>query len=238
MGAVFEGNPGRERSDLVPGVFLDEPGPITYVAQRLPVEEFGRFLYALAQRCGLDRAREVVILGDGARWMRHIVEEHFPHAVQIVDLYHAREHLWNVANAVYGPGTPQGAVWAKPADDLLSHGKIEELIQMIEKLPSIPAVPGASRCIPAIEAEYFLSNAKPHALSDLSGTRHAYWQWHCRGGLQNRGLHPCQKIRHAASLPMAWLRSSLCALAFSTSPMTRSGRTNMLLDCLQLFHTP
>lgn len=144
----------------MPGVFLDEPGPITYVAQRLPVEEFGRFLYALAQRCGVDRAREVVILGDGARWIRHIVQEHFPHAVQIVDLYHAREHLWNVANAVYGPGTPQGAVWAKSADDLLSHGKIEELIQMIEKLPSIPALPYASRSIPEIEAEYFLSNAE------------------------------------------------------------------------------
>ncbi len=160
VGAVFEGIPGRERSDLVPGVFLDEPGPITYVARRLPVEEFGRFLYALAQRCGLDRAREVVILGDGARWIRHIVEEHFPQAVQIVDLYHAREHLWNVANAVYGPGTPQGAAWAKQADDLLSHGQIEDLVQRIEQLPSIPALPGASRCIPAIEAEYFLSNAQ------------------------------------------------------------------------------
>ncbi len=101
-----------------------------------------------------------MILGDGARWIRHIVQEHFPHAVQIVDLYHAREHLWNVANAVYGPGTPQGAVWAKSADDLLSHGKIEELIQMIEKLPSIPALPYASRSIPEIEAEYFLSNAE------------------------------------------------------------------------------
>lgn len=160
VGAVFEGIPGRERSDLVPGVFLDEPGPITYVARQLPVEEFGRLLYALAHRCGVDRAQEVVILGDGARWIRHIVEEHFPHAVQIVDLYHAREHLWNVANAVYGSGTPQGAAWAKQADELLSHGQIEELVQMIEQLPSLPALPGASRSIPAIEAEYFLSNAQ------------------------------------------------------------------------------
>lgn len=160
VGAVFEGIPGRERSELVPGVFLDEPGAITYVARRLSGEEFGRFLYALAQRCGLDRALEVVILGDGARWIRHVVEDHFPNAVQIVDFYHAREHLWNVANAVYGSGTPQGAAWAKQADERLSHGKIEELVQMIEKLPSIPALPGASRSIPEIEADYFLSNAE------------------------------------------------------------------------------
>jgi hypothetical protein len=130
------------------------------VARRLNVEEFGRFLYALAQRCGVERAQEVVILGDAARWIRHVVEDHFPTAVQIVDLSHAREHLWNVANAFHGPGTPQGAAWAKQADELLTHGQIEELVRMIEKLPAIPAFPGASRSIPEIEADYFLSNAQ------------------------------------------------------------------------------
>jgi len=101
-----------------------------------------------------------VILGDGARWIRHVVEEHFPHATQIVDLYHAREHVWNVANAVHGPATPAGAAWAKQADDLLSHGKIEELVAFIKKLPAIPAEPDASRSLPEIEADYFLSNAE------------------------------------------------------------------------------
>ena len=160
VGAVFEGIPGRERSELAPNVFLDEPGPIKYIARRMSAEEFGRFLYALAQQCGLDRALEVVILGDGARWIRRIVEEHFPHAVHIIDLYHAQEHVWNVANAVHGPGTPQGAAWAKQADDLLSHGKIEELIELIEKLPSIPAKPDATRSVPEIEADYFRFNAE------------------------------------------------------------------------------
>jgi len=160
VGAVFEGIPGRERSELVPGVFLDEPGPIEYVARRLTVEAFGRFLYALAQRCGVERAQEVVVLGDGARWIRHVVEDHFPQATQIVDLYHAREHVWNVANAVYGSGTPQAAAWAKQADERLTHGQIEDLVHLIEQLPSIPALPGASRSIPEIETEYFLSNAQ------------------------------------------------------------------------------
>jgi hypothetical protein len=160
VGAAFEGIPGRERSELAPGVFLDEPGPTQYVARGLSAEEFGRFLYALAQRCGLDRALEVVILGDGARWIRRLAEEHFPNATHIVDVYHAREHVWNVANAVYGPATPDGAAWAKLADDLLTHGQIEELVHMIEKLPAIAALPGASRSIPEIEADYFLSNAE------------------------------------------------------------------------------
>ncbi|MHB8600871.1 MAG: UPF0236 family transposase-like protein [Ktedonobacteraceae bacterium] len=159
VGAVFEGLPGRERSALAPGIFLDEPGPITYLAQRLSAEAFGPFLYALAHQCGLDQAQEVVILGDGAHWIRRLAEEHFPHATHIVDLYHAREHVWNVANAVHGAGTPPGAAWAREADDLLSHGKIEQLIDLIERLPAIPVEPDASRSVSQIEADYFRSNA-------------------------------------------------------------------------------
>jgi hypothetical protein len=160
VGAVFEGTPGCERSELAPDVFLDEPGPIKYIARRMSAEEFGCFLYAFAQQCGLERALEVVILGDGARWIRRLVEEHFPGAVHIIDLYHAQEHVWKVANAVHGSGTPQGAAWAKRAGDLLSQGKIEELVQMIEKLPAITAAPDASRSVPPIEADYFRSNAE------------------------------------------------------------------------------
>jgi hypothetical protein len=160
VGAVFEGIPGRERSELAPGVFLDEPGPIKYIARRMSAQAFGGFLYALAQRCGLDRAREVVLLGDGARWIRRLAEDHFPNALHIVDLYHAREHVWKVANAVHGPATPAGAAWAKQADERLTHGQIEELVQMIEQLPAIPAEPDASRSIPHLEADYFRSNAE------------------------------------------------------------------------------
>jgi hypothetical protein len=160
VGAVFEGIPGRERSQLVPGVFLDEPGPIKYIARCMNAEEFGHFLYTLAQQCGLDRALEVVILGDGARWIRRLVEQHFPNATHIIDLYHAKEHVWKVANAVYGSGTAQGAAWAKGASDLLSHGKIEELIDLIKILPALEPEPGSSRSVPEIEADYFRSNAE------------------------------------------------------------------------------
>jgi hypothetical protein len=160
VGAVFEGVPGRERSELVPGVFLDEPGPIKYVARRLSAEEFGPFLYALAHQCGLDRALEVVVLGDGAHWIRRLVEHHFPNAIHIVDLYHAKEHVWNIANAVYGHGTKPGAAFAKEANDLLSHGKVEQLVELIEKLPPLPAETGSARSVPETEADYFRSNAE------------------------------------------------------------------------------
>jgi len=46
--------------------------------------------------------------GDGARWLWRLVEEHFPGAVQIVDVWHAQEHVWEVAQAVFGCTTPEG----------------------------------------------------------------------------------------------------------------------------------
>ena len=84
--------------------------------------------------------------------------EHFPQAVHIVDLYHARQHVWKVAHAVYGRGTSQAVCWAEQVCDLLSEGQIEEVVDWIERLPSIAPDEGASQSIPEIEAAYFRRN--------------------------------------------------------------------------------
>lgn len=160
VGAVFEASRGGRRSHLVKEVFLDEPGPITYVARRTSVEHFGPLLYQLAHRCGLEWAEQVVVLGDGAAWIRRIVTEQFPQAIHIVDLSHAREHVWKVANAVYGRSTSQGTAWAHAVCDLLCEGSISEVVKRIKALPPISPEPGAARSVPEIEAEYFHTNAE------------------------------------------------------------------------------
>lgn len=160
VGAVFEGSPGRERSELVPGVFVDTPGPIRYVARRTTADDFGPRLYALAQSAGLLRAKQVVILADGAKWIWRLAEEQFPGAVQIVDEYHAREHVWNVARAAFAGEPSQREVWAKAIVVKLMEGQIEEVILAIERLPPMAPEPGKSRSIPEIEAEYFRTNTQ------------------------------------------------------------------------------
>jgi hypothetical protein len=159
VGAVFLATRGQTHSKLAPGTLVDAADPIEYVARRTTAETFGQYLYALAQRCGIERAQQVVVLGDGAAWIWRLAAEHFPGAVQIVDLWHAREHVWKVAHAVFGRGNPQAAAWAKPACDLLSEGKLPALLTMIEQLPAISPEPGAARSVPEIEADYFRSNA-------------------------------------------------------------------------------
>jgi len=162
VGAVFLAERGPERSELAPEVWVDTPkaGSLRYVARRTAKGSFGQLLYALAQQSGLSRAKQIVVLGDGAPWIWKLVAEHFPGAVQIVDLYHAQEHVWEVAHTVFGSGSQEACIWAKQACTLLVHGKIEELVAAIGKLPTIAPAPDESRSVPEKAVDYFTTNAK------------------------------------------------------------------------------
>ena len=69
----------------------------SYVATFASAPEFGTLMAAEARRRGAARIRQMVILGDGAAWIWNLAGQHFPQATQIVDLYHAREHLHDLA---------------------------------------------------------------------------------------------------------------------------------------------
>lgn len=79
-------------------------------------------------RRGFDRAARRVVLGDGAPWIWNLADEFFPGAVQIVDLFHAKEYLSKVAKAIYGAGSDLAAHWAKQRHDDLDEGKLEAVL--------------------------------------------------------------------------------------------------------------
>jgi hypothetical protein len=102
----------------------------------------------------------VVVVGDGAPWIWHLAVEHFPGAVQILDLYHAKEHVWDVAHAVFRRGTAVGRVWATHACSLLEQGQSEALVCAIQVLLPIPPEPGQARSSPERAVDYFTTNAQ------------------------------------------------------------------------------
>lgn len=159
VGAVFVAGPGPHRSTLVPGVFVDTADAQVYVARHCSAEEFGPLLYQCACQEGLASAKQVVVLGDGAPWIRNLVEQHFPGAVQIVDLFHAKQHVWEVAHAVYGRASPEASAWAKTACQQLEQGRIPALLTAIAALPPIAPSPGHTRSIPEQATGYFSTNA-------------------------------------------------------------------------------
>ena len=96
MGCVFTQTTWDEE-----GYAIRDPDSTTYVAAIETAEEFGKRIYLEAWKSGWSRAIKKVVIGDGAEWIWNIVALHFPGAIQIVDLYHARQHLWDLARKLY-----------------------------------------------------------------------------------------------------------------------------------------
>jgi hypothetical protein len=106
------------RTDAETGRQCLVAGPASYCAGLEAGERFWQRVYVEACRRGLGRPplRLVVVIGDGAdwiwRWARAFLGVGRVEVVEIVDFYHAVEHLWGVANAVFGLGSPEAAAWA------------------------------------------------------------------------------------------------------------------------------
>ena len=134
-----------------------DEGSTTYVGAIETAEEFGERLYAEARRRGLDRAQKVCVLGDRAVWIWNLAEEHFHGATQIVDLYHAREHYWNVAKAIFGDDVKKIALWTEQRRKELDNGEVEQVMQAIKRLS---ASHGRAQEICQREISYFEKNKK------------------------------------------------------------------------------
>ena len=67
------------------------------------------------------------MVADGANWIWNLVREHFYDSRQAVDWYHATQHLWTVAHALYGEGTPEAQQWYRVYETPLFEGLADQL---------------------------------------------------------------------------------------------------------------
>jgi len=103
-----------------------------YVATLAKVDSFAGKVYAKAFERGVENAKEVVALGDGAAWIWKSFAHHYPNAVQILDFYHACEHLNDVARAWYRDQTDQHKRWVEARKTDLLSDSVETVIRSIE----------------------------------------------------------------------------------------------------------
>ena len=164
----IEGQPAHTREVKLGCVFTQtttdpEGRPVrdedstTYSAAIETAEEFGLRLYTEAWRRGWSRAKKKVILGDGAVWIWNLADQHFPGAIQIVDLFHARQHLWELSAKLFLNDERGRKRWMARALDRLNRGKIESLVKILRELH--PAQTEVRKTV-ANEAEYFARNAE------------------------------------------------------------------------------
>jgi hypothetical protein len=98
-----------------------------------------------AARRGFAQVARRVVLGDGAAWIWNLADEHFPAALQIVDLFHAKEHLTDVATAIYGPTSAVGRQWAARRAAELEAGAFPALFRALARHAA--AHPPARQCL-------------------------------------------------------------------------------------------
>ena len=96
------------------------------------VDKYKKMLYAQCLEQGAKKAEEIIILGDGAAWINKFKEEYFPNAVQILDWYHATEHLWDTARILFGENNIKKCEeWISPLQALIWDGKIDAVIEKL-----------------------------------------------------------------------------------------------------------
>jgi len=93
---------------------------------------FVRRVLREARRRGFDDAPRRAVLGDGAAWIWNLADEHFPGAVQIVAVFHAKQHLFDTAKAIYGAGSELADAWGKQRRDELDRGRLDELLAALD----------------------------------------------------------------------------------------------------------
>jgi hypothetical protein len=161
-----QGQPARTREVKLGCVFtqtttndkgrpIRDPASTTYTGAIETAELFGRRLYVEAFERGWDRAKIRVVLGDGAEWIWNIADQHFAGAIQIVDVWHAREHIWDLATQLFPFDEKERKRWAKKRIQKLNRGRIEALVAELRDFPTRkPQLRDALR----LEAHYFERN--------------------------------------------------------------------------------
>jgi hypothetical protein len=138
-----DGNPIRDKKSA------------SYVGLIENSEEFGWRLFAEASRRNIEIYKRIVIIGDGAKWIWSIANQHFPSAIQIVDLYHAKEHLYKLADNLF-PNNKDKAIILDDWIKTLEAGEIEALIIKILWVTGLNETQNATAIT---EANFFAENA-------------------------------------------------------------------------------
>jgi hypothetical protein len=129
----------------------------TYIGAIETAEQFGKRLYVEAWKRGWSCAEKKVVIGDGAEWIWNLAQQHLPGALQIVDLFHARQHLWDLARLLYPIDIRRRNAWIGIHQKRwLDKGKIAKLVTSLRQIRTADA--DLAKKI-RNEADYFATNA-------------------------------------------------------------------------------
>jgi hypothetical protein len=118
--------------------------------------EFGRRLHWEALRGGLGRAQQRLVVGDGAAWIWNVAQDRWKGSTELLDFYHATQHLWCLGRALHGEDEAATARWAQPLRHQLRHGGEKKVLAQIAAL-KVPK--GDEGKVVVREQNYFASHS-------------------------------------------------------------------------------
>jgi hypothetical protein len=110
-------------------------GSESYVATFEPAATFGNLVRAEGIRRGAGHVRQLTVLGDGAPWIWNIATAKFPGATQVVDLFHAREHVHDLARRLEFMLLDRKQEWLAARLEDLDYGDIDGITAAARKYP-------------------------------------------------------------------------------------------------------
>jgi hypothetical protein len=147
-GREGKGEDGRARTREVKlAVFFTQDGldkdgyPVrdrestSVIAAFEPASAFADLVKAEGIRRGADHVRQFTVLGDGAAWIWNIATSKFPGATQIVDLFHAREHLHDLARSLEFMLLDRKDEWLAARLEDLDYGDTDAIVAATREYP-------------------------------------------------------------------------------------------------------
>jgi hypothetical protein len=142
----------RQRQKVVREQIVLRAKNLRYFCDITEADNFGRLLWATGCNLNADLSPELIFLGDGAVWIWNLVSKYYANAIQIVDWYHAEEHLEGVAIAAFLE-LPERFRWLEGVTQALWDGQVEQVISACEAL--------APSCLEAQKAvNYFYTHVE------------------------------------------------------------------------------
>ena len=118
-----DGYPVRDRSST------------SVIATFEPAATFGNLVRAEGIRRGADYVRQLTVIGDGAAWIWNIAAAKFPEATQVVDLFHAREHLYDLARRLEFMLGDRKDAWLAARLEDLDYGDVDGIAAAVREYP-------------------------------------------------------------------------------------------------------
>ncbi len=103
----------------------------SYMAHLGGPEVFGRKMWAEARERYWTHAEDSIVIGDGASWIWNLAGEHFYASHQLVDWYHASEHLADAGKVLYGEGSPKTHRWHRSSETKLYQGHADQIAKKL-----------------------------------------------------------------------------------------------------------